>query len=454
MSTFRPRLQRIYVNMPEPMDNAALQSNLRVAREFARDGQLQIAESSFERIHLARPDCVEAAIALARILQQRGNMQRGEAVLAVALDLNPDHEMLAVELAVARANGDGLGRSIEGLQRFVDRLPGSPLAWLLLGQMQADAGNRQQSLLARFEAVTRAHTAGVWRDPASTPPHLVGLVAAAVTDVHRHRRDVFFGVVEGLRQEHGSVALQRVDRALRVYVRELDVAPSDSMQRPRFLYFPDLPTLPFLDPYLQPWAPRLQAAFGEIRDEAVSLILEHREFEDFVRLKDGDRIDNYLGGLQPAWEAFFFYRHGQRYDENHARCPRTSAVLDSLDLCRIPGQTPEICFSVLQPGTHILPHYGVTNTRTVMHLPLIVPSECALNLVDRGSHHWKEGELVMFDDTFLHEAWNRSNSVRMILLMDCWNPYLTAVEREAVTRIAQTIGALDVGLDVDAWHAQ
>ena len=159
-----------------------------------------------------------------------------------------------------------------------------------------------------------------------------------------------------------------------MYVRELDVAPPDSMQRPRFLYFPDLPTLPFLDPYLQPWAPNLQAAFGEIRDEAVSLILEHREFEDFVRLKDGDRIDNYLGGLQPAWEAFFFYRHGQRYDENHARCPRTSAVLDSLDLCRIPGQTPEICFSVLRPGTHILPHYGVTNTRTVMHLPLIVPS--------------------------------------------------------------------------------
>ena len=80
--------------------------------------------------------------------------------------------------------------------------------------------------------------------------------------------------------------------------------------------------------------------------------------------------------------------------------------------------------------------------------------QCALNLIDRGRHHWREGELVMFDDTFLHEAWNRSNSVRIILLMDCWNPYLTTVEREAVTRIAQTIGALDVGLDVDAWHAQ
>ena len=149
---------------------------------------------------------------------------------------------------------------------------------------------------------------------------------------------------------------------------------------------------------------------------------------------------------------FFFYRHGQRYDDNHARCPRTSAVLDSLDLCRIPGQTPEILFSVLAPGTHILPHHGVTNTRCVMHLPLVVPEDCALHLVDRGVHHWREGELVMFDDTFLHESWNRSGSVRIIVLMDCWNPDLTRVERDAVTRIAQAIGALDIALQTDAWQ--
>jgi aspartate beta-hydroxylase len=86
-----------------------------------------------------------------------------------------------------------------------------------------------------------------------------------------------------------------------------------------------------------------------------------------------------------------------------------------------------------------MPHYGVTNTRLVMHLPLLVPSDCALRIVDGGEHCWREGELMMFDDTFQHEAWNRSASTRMILLMDCWNPHLTDPERLAVKQLVETI---------------
>jgi aspartate beta-hydroxylase len=188
-----------------------------------------------------------------------------------------------------------------------------------------------------------------------------------------------------------------------------------------------------------------------IRDEALSVLREDSGLEDFVQVRAGDRMENYLGGIAPAWEAFFFYRHGERYDGNHRRCPRTSAVLESLDLCRIPGQTPEICFSVLAAGTHILPHYGVSNARAVMHLPLVVPPRCALNLVERGQHEWREGELLLFDDTYLHEAWNRSTSPRVILLMDCWNPHLSAVEREFVCLLSEVIGVLDVALSPKVW---
>jgi aspartate beta-hydroxylase len=79
-----------------------------------------------------------------------------------------------------------------------------------------------------------------------------------------------------------------------------------------------------------------------------------------------------------------------------------------------------------------------------MHLPLIVPSNCALNLIDAGEHHWREGELVMFDDTFQHEAWNRSDRTRIILLMDCWNPHLSEVEKMAVKQIIETITGLEM----------
>ena len=73
------------------------------------------------------------------------------------------------------------------------------------------------------------------------------------------------------------------------------------------------------------------------------------------------------------------------------------------------------------PGTHLLPHRGVTNTRVVAHLPLIVPPDCALR-VGGEEHAWQEGRVVVFDDTYEHEAWNRSDQVRVVLIFDLWNP--------------------------------
>ncbi|HJW11214.1 MAG TPA: aspartyl/asparaginyl beta-hydroxylase domain-containing protein, partial [Albitalea sp.] len=259
------------------------------------------------------------------------------------------------------------------------------------------------------------------------------------------RQELYLGSYDDLRQQYGAAELKRVDQALWGYLHKREWAPPDPRQRPKFLYFPGLPDTPYLDPYLQPWASRLQAAFPVIRDEALRLLADEVPLRNFINFKEGDPVENVLtssGPRPPSWEAFFFYRHGARFDDNHARCPQTSALLESIELCRIADEAPEICFSVLRPGTTIMPHYGVTNTRVVMHLPLIVPPDCALNLIDAGEHHWREGELVMFDDTFKHEAWNRSNATRIILLMDCWNPHLTEVEKLAVKQLIETISGL------------
>ncbi len=100
---------------------------------------------------------------------------------------------------------------------------------------------------------------------------------------------------------------------------------------------------------------------------------------------------------------------------------------------------PEILFSVFTPGTHLLAHRGVTNTRVVAHLPLIVPPDCALR-VGGEDHAWQEGRVVVFDDTYEHEAWNRSDQIRVVLIFDLWNPHLTELERAAVARIVVAIG--------------
>ena len=78
----------------------------------------------------------------------------------------------------------------------------------------------------------------------------------------------------------------------------------------------------------------------------------------------------------------------------------------------------------------------------MFHLPLIVPPDCALN-VGGVEHRWREGEPILFDDTYEHEAWNRSGQPRLILLMDCWNPHLTEGEKEAARHVIEAIDAIE-----------
>jgi aspartate beta-hydroxylase len=144
-------------------------------------------------------------------------------------------------------------------------------------------------------------------------------------------------------------------------------------------------------------------------------------------------------GAPPSWTGYYFYRHGERRDDNCAACPATARALDPLPLSRVRGHGPEVLFSVFTPGTHLLPHRGVTNTRVVGHLPLIIPEDCALN-VGGELHAWAEGRAVVFDDTYEHEAWNRSTSTRVVLIFDLWNPYLTDIERLAFADLIAAIG--------------
>jgi aspartyl/asparaginyl beta-hydroxylase (cupin superfamily) len=124
---------------------------------------------------------------------------------------------------------------------------------------------------------------------------------------------------------------------------------------------------------------------------------------------------------------------------NVRRCPRTFQALAGAPQPQVQGRSPASMFSVLQPRTHIPPHTGVANTRLVVHLPLIVPEGCGFR-VGGETRDWREGEAWVFDDTINHEAWNRSDEPRTILIFDVWSPRIAPAEREA---IAVLIAAID-----------
>lgn len=413
----------------------------RQAQSLAAQRQVLQAELVLRQLLALNPGHADAKRGLAWLARDRGDFDRALEILLELRAAQPRSPDIALELAQTQAAAGQLALAEYTLQQQLAISPEQPPLWLLLGQVRAAMGNRTGSLKSWYQAIQRAQASGAWTSRETTPPELVDDVLAVIEATRIGRRELLLDSFADLRSEFGSARLSRVDRAIAAYLGELEARPRHPRQRPKFLFMPDLPQDPFVDPFRQPWAATLRDAYPSIRREALELLAEETGFAPFLEFQPGARMDDYIGGdgAHPAWDAFFFYRHGQRFDANHSRCPVTSSVLDGIELCRIRDQAPEICFSLLRAGSHIKAHHGVTNTRLVMHLPLLVPAECALNLLDVGAHAWREGELMMFDDTFEHEAWNRSDSPRLILLMDCWNPDLSDVEKRALKQLVETI---------------
>jgi aspartate beta-hydroxylase len=214
-------------------------------------------------------------------------------------------------------------------------------------------------------------------------------------------------------------------------------------QQPKHFYFPELPQIEFYDRRDFPWAGALEEATGRIRAELRALLAAGGGFEPYIQKaphRPNFNANPLLDSLD--WSACYLIRDGREVGENAGRCPDTMTALRQVPLCRITGRTPSVLFSLLRPGTRIRPHHGYTNARLICHLPLIVPGDCGLRVGGR-THHWREGELVIFDDSMEHEAWNLSKELRVVLLFDVWRPELTDRERLLVATTLETVRQLE-----------
>jgi beta-hydroxylase len=155
----------------------------------------------------------------------------------------------------------------------------------------------------------------------------------------------------------------------------------------------------FHDPGEFPFCASLEASWHLIREE-------------FLRLKPSDLMPWVEKNLyDQGWDVFGLYAVGKRQDAGCRLCPETTRLVEGIPRMTMAG------FSRLAPGTHIKPHVGYTSTVLRCHLGLIVPDGCALR-VGSETRTWEEGKCLVFDDTFEHEAWNRSTRDRTVLLID------------------------------------
>jgi aspartate beta-hydroxylase len=201
------------------------------------------------------------------------------------------------------------------------------------------------------------------------------------------------------------------------------------------VHFPFLPADEFFERQHFPWMSAVEAQSEAIRDELLALIAADAPgFAPYVA-QDPGTPQNLWSGLDNSlsWSAYYLIKYGERIEDACARCPVTAAMLESIPGAKMARRAPTAFFSILKPKTRIPPHTGVTNTRAIIHLPLIVPEGCGFR-VGGETREWKVGEAFAFDDTIEHEAWNNSDELRAVLIFDVWNPHLTSVEQTMLQR--------------------
>jgi aspartyl/asparaginyl beta-hydroxylase (cupin superfamily) len=212
------------------------------------------------------------------------------------------------------------------------------------------------------------------------------------------------------------------------------------LQQPTSYFFPGLRQARYFERSEISWVGEIEAVASVIREELLAYLSAGGDaFSPYV-VSDPSRPRADYHGLvdNPDWSTLYVWEKGGRVSALAEIFPRTLAAVERLDLPRIGVRAPSILFSRLASGARIPPHHGVTNARLICHLPLIVPSGCGFR-VGGETREWREGELLVFDDSIEHEAWNHGPSDRIILIFDIWRPELDAEERRVVSALFEAV---------------
>jgi len=204
-------------------------------------------------------------------------------------------------------------------------------------------------------------------------------------------------------------------------------------------YMPHMPYRTFYPNEYLPWMKSLEGATDKIQRELQTLLAQNRaRFTPYVHSglgrapsDDGELLDS------DSWTSAYLWRDGEPDEDIMACCPETVGLMESLPLTKIKGLAPSVLFSKLNAGAAIPPHTGMLNVRLICHLPLIVPPECGLR-VGQDERQVRLCTGWAFDDSINHEAWNRSNEDRIILLFDVWRPELNEEERLLITALLES----------------
>lgn len=209
------------------------------------------------------------------------------------------------------------------------------------------------------------------------------------------------------------------------------IAAPTSGQKGCFDIIPHLTAKPIWDKKKFDFVQELENNYNIIKDELLNLKNENKT-NGFQQYKNS----NDLGATDIGhWNVFYFILHHLEFAENIAKFPKTMDIINNINE---PTLFKHSLISCLSPNSHIIGHNGPTNKKLRVYFPILLEENSNILRIDQETITLKEGECIIFDDSFNHEAWNKSKiKSRFVLIFDIYHPDLTQNEIDFLSKIQE-----------------
>ncbi len=194
--------------------------------------------------------------------------------------------------------------------------------------------------------------------------------------------------------------------------------------------FSAVPAKPYLDRSAFGHLDPLRDQWPAIREEALHLF-----DEGYIRAAEKHNDASFASFFKEGWKRFYLTWYGEPLASAQALCPNTVALL-----AKIP-EVKAAMFALLPPGSKLNPHRDPFAGSLRYHLGLVTPNSDACRIfVDGEEYAWRDGEDVVFDETYVHWAENRTDQTRVILFCDVERPLRTRPMRALNRVVSRVLG--------------
>jgi aspartyl/asparaginyl beta-hydroxylase (cupin superfamily) len=409
-----------------PLNEAEVRSIVRSAEQAGAAGRRDEARRLLSQAQALAPDHPFVLNAAALEALRTGDAQAARGWLERAVARDGQNPTFWMNLAMALRALNLAQEESHALDRVLALEPRHLLALLQKASL-LERQDKRRAAAATYQKALQTLPPGT-----RLPEALRPAIQRAVETVRDNKAALAAFLHERLAQvrtQHAEASQERFDHCIDSFLGKKKIFTP----QPNFLHFPKISTWEYYPRTSFPWLPELESATSDIRGEFERVFAEDADrLEPYIAYPEGAPLDQWAElNHSRRWSAFYLWRDGAPLPEHLARCPKTAAALRRLPLADLPGYAPTAFFSILDARTQIPAHTGVTNTRLIVHLPLVIPGACRFR-VGSETREWRAGEAWVFDDTIEHEAWNDSDVPRAILIFDIWHPDLSAAERDLV----------------------